>query len=81
MAYKNQTSCDLVFQHLHHYYSHKIITFTNTAQKIIIQMHILIKHKMPMAIYSLPPISVPLNKETIYETVKVIQLYHYDMNI
>ena len=52
-------------EHLYQYYCKKIITFTNTADELIMQKQILIKHKTKLyQLYLLILVPVHIDTET-----------------
>ena len=55
-----------VFTDVYQYYGNSLASFTNTIDDLILQLPILIKLKVqvPMSIYSVDTVPVPLNTET-----------------
>ena len=55
-----------VFTHVYQYYGNSLASFMNTIDDLILQLHILIKLKVqvPMSLYSMDTIPVPLDAET-----------------
>ena len=63
---KTAPNYELVFKHLYQYYGHELVTFTNNADKLLIQIPVFIKlkHQKPMFLYSMDTAPVPLDAET-----------------
>jgi hypothetical protein len=57
---------ELVFQNLFEYYAEPLISFTNSADQLLVQIPILLKHKtqLPMSLYSVETVPVPLDALT-----------------
>ena len=55
-----------VFTDIYQYYGNSLVSFTNTIDDLILQMPILIKLKVhvPMSLYSVDTVPVPLDAET-----------------
>ena len=55
-----------VFTDVYQYYSNSLASFTNTIDDLILQLPILIKLKVqvPMSLYSMNTVPVPLDAET-----------------
>ena len=55
-----------VFTDVYHYYGNSLASFTNTIDDLILQLPILIKLKVqvPMSLYSMDTVPVPLDAET-----------------
>ena len=55
-----------VFTDVYKYYSNSLASFTNTIDDLILQLPILIKLKVqvPMSLYSMDTVPVPLDAET-----------------
>ena len=55
-----------VFMDVYHYYRNLLASFTNTIDDLILQLSILIKLKIqiPMSLYSIDTVPVPLDAET-----------------
>ena len=57
---------ELVFTYVWQYYAYKLISYTNTPTQLLIQIPILIKLKVqvPMSLFSVETVPVPLDEET-----------------
>ena len=57
---------ELVFTNVYQYYGHSLISFTNTTDDLLLQLLILIKLKVqvPMSLFSIETVPVPLDAET-----------------
>ena len=55
-----------VFTNVYQYYGNSLASFTNTIDDLILQLPILIQLKVqvPMSLYSMDTVSVPLDAET-----------------
>ena len=56
-----------VFTSVHQYYGNSLASFTNTIDNLLLQLLILIKIKVqvPMSLFSIETVPVPLDAETI----------------
>ena len=63
---QKERGVSLAFDHTYQYYAEPMVTFTNTAMKLLIQIPIYIKHEfqMPMSIFSTEVAPVPYDAET-----------------
>ena len=58
--------CEPVFTNVYHYYGNLLASFSNTIDDLILQLPKLIKLKVqvPMSLYSMDTVPVPLDAET-----------------
>ena len=58
-----------IFTSVYHYYGNSLISFTNTIDDLLLQLPILIKLKVqvPMSLFSIKTVPVPLDAETYIE--------------
>ena len=55
-----------VFKDIYEFYAHKLVTFTNFEGMLLLQLPVLIKLKVqvPMSLYSIDTVPVPMDAET-----------------
>ena len=55
-----------VFKDIYEFYAHKLVTFTNFESMLLLQLPVLIKPKVqvPMSLYSIDTVPVPMDTET-----------------
>ena len=60
------TSYEPVFKDIYEFYAHKLVTFTNFEGMLLLQLSVLIKLKLqvPMSLYSIDTVPVPMDAET-----------------
>ncbi|MCG8432276.1 MAG: hypothetical protein MJA29_14050, partial [Candidatus Omnitrophica bacterium] len=63
---EQNTNYELVFQHVYQYYAEPMISFTNSADYILIQIPILLKYKfqLPMTLFSTDVVPIPFDLES-----------------
>ena len=62
----DDTNYEPVFKDIYEFYAHKLITFTNFDGMLLLQLPVLIKLKVqvPMLLYSIDTVPVPMDAET-----------------